>query len=148
MMTEEKLKQLEILHTEHGCQYGCRGRHNGDGSPGCPRTLHHHHDERCVDVPNLIAAVREAMAEIDRLEKELEVKKNLAEIVVRQGLKISDLESQVTFFTDCPKHSDRISLLEEALRVALAWADHARQYVVPDDRWFEVERTRKAVGPL
>jgi protein gp37 len=28
-------------------QYGHDGRHHGTGEPGCPRWLHHHHDERC-----------------------------------------------------------------------------------------------------
>jgi hypothetical protein len=28
-------------------QYGHAGRHHGIGTPGCPRELHHHHDERC-----------------------------------------------------------------------------------------------------
>lgn len=28
-------------------QWGCGGSHRGDGSPGCPRERHHHHDERC-----------------------------------------------------------------------------------------------------
>lgn len=32
-----------------GGQRGCAGTHRGDGSPGCPRTLHHHHDDRCGD---------------------------------------------------------------------------------------------------
>lgn len=28
-------------------QYGHRGMHHGPGTPGCPRELHHHHDDRC-----------------------------------------------------------------------------------------------------
>jgi protein gp37 len=28
-------------------QYGCDGRHRGDGTPDCPRWSHHHHDDRC-----------------------------------------------------------------------------------------------------
>lgn len=28
-------------------QWGHDGRHSGDGSPGCPRQYHHHHDVRC-----------------------------------------------------------------------------------------------------
>lgn len=28
-------------------QYGHAGRHDGHGTPDCPRELHHHHDERC-----------------------------------------------------------------------------------------------------
>lgn len=28
-------------------QIGHSGRHHGDGSPGCPRELHHHHDPQC-----------------------------------------------------------------------------------------------------
>lgn len=31
-----------------GGQRGCAGEHRGDGSPGCPRELHHHHDDRCA----------------------------------------------------------------------------------------------------
>ena len=27
--------------------FGHAGRHQGNGSPDCPRTLHHHHDEFC-----------------------------------------------------------------------------------------------------
>jgi protein gp37 len=30
-----------------GGQYGHAGRHNGIGTPECPRISHHHHDERC-----------------------------------------------------------------------------------------------------
>lgn len=30
-----------------GGQCGCGGTHRGDGSPGCPVTPHHHHDDRC-----------------------------------------------------------------------------------------------------
>ena len=30
-----------------GGQRGCGGTHQGDGSPGCPRYPHHHHDARC-----------------------------------------------------------------------------------------------------
>ena len=37
-----------------GMQFGCAGdperrgaMHHGTGAPGCPRGLHHHHDERC-----------------------------------------------------------------------------------------------------
>lgn len=30
-----------------GGQRGCDGMHHGNGSPECPRELHHHHDERC-----------------------------------------------------------------------------------------------------
>lgn len=30
-----------------GGQRGCGGTHEGDGSPGCPREPHHHHDDRC-----------------------------------------------------------------------------------------------------
>ncbi len=30
-----------------GGQRGCDGQHKGDGSLGCPTTLHHHHDEHC-----------------------------------------------------------------------------------------------------
>lgn len=28
--------------------FGHAGRHHGNGSPGCPRELHHHHDEFCT----------------------------------------------------------------------------------------------------
>jgi protein gp37 len=28
-------------------QYGHAGRHNGAGTPECPRASHHHHDDRC-----------------------------------------------------------------------------------------------------
>lgn len=28
-------------------QFGHAGRHHGNGSPDCPRHLHHHHDEFC-----------------------------------------------------------------------------------------------------
>jgi hypothetical protein len=28
-------------------QWGCNGRHHGNGSPDCPRELHHHHDMFC-----------------------------------------------------------------------------------------------------
>lgn len=31
-----------------GGQRGHDGRHVGDGSPGCPRVPHHHHDDRCL----------------------------------------------------------------------------------------------------
>lgn len=27
--------------------FGHAGRHHGNGSPGCPIELHHHHDEFC-----------------------------------------------------------------------------------------------------
>lgn len=30
-----------------GGQRGCNEKHRGNGSPGCPRELHHHHDDRC-----------------------------------------------------------------------------------------------------
>jgi protein gp37 len=30
-----------------GGQRGCGGLHNGNGTPECPRHLHHHHDEKC-----------------------------------------------------------------------------------------------------
>jgi hypothetical protein len=33
-------------------QYGHEGQHHGTGAPGCPRELHHHHDERCVSPLN------------------------------------------------------------------------------------------------
>jgi hypothetical protein len=29
-------------------QFGHAGRHHGNGSPDCPRELHHHHDEFCA----------------------------------------------------------------------------------------------------
>ncbi len=37
------------LHAVPGLngQYGHAGRHNGIGTPECPRMSHHHHDERC-----------------------------------------------------------------------------------------------------
>jgi len=37
------------LHAVPGLdgQYGHAGRHNGIGTPECPRISHHHHDERC-----------------------------------------------------------------------------------------------------
>jgi len=28
-------------------QYGCDGQHWGIGTTDCPKSLHHHHDERC-----------------------------------------------------------------------------------------------------
>lgn len=28
--------------------FGCRGMHHGNGSPDCPRRLHHHHDIFCA----------------------------------------------------------------------------------------------------
>lgn len=28
-------------------QWGRSGRHHGSGAPDCPRSLHHHHDDRC-----------------------------------------------------------------------------------------------------
>lgn len=28
-------------------QFGHAGRHRGDGSPDCPKHLHHHHDQFC-----------------------------------------------------------------------------------------------------
>jgi protein gp37 len=31
-----------------GGQRGCAGEHHGRGTPECPRTLHHHHDDRCA----------------------------------------------------------------------------------------------------
>lgn len=27
--------------------WGCGGYHRGNGTPGCPREIHHHHDRRC-----------------------------------------------------------------------------------------------------
>jgi hypothetical protein len=27
--------------------WGCQGRHHGNGTPECPRELHHHHDDFC-----------------------------------------------------------------------------------------------------
>ena len=33
-----------------GEQWGHHGMHHGNGSPGCPKQLHHHHDDHC-DVP-------------------------------------------------------------------------------------------------
>jgi hypothetical protein len=39
-MVVEKLKSGDW-------QFGHQGMHHGNGSPGCPRELHHHHDEFC-----------------------------------------------------------------------------------------------------
>lgn len=40
-------------------QWGCDGQHRGDGTPGCPTTLHHHHDRRCL--PPALVQVDEAV---------------------------------------------------------------------------------------
>ena len=38
-------------------QWGHQGRHHGNGSPDCPRELHHHHDDFCqLPYPAEIAA--------------------------------------------------------------------------------------------
>ncbi|HEX7173510.1 MAG TPA: hypothetical protein VF365_13000 [Candidatus Limnocylindria bacterium] len=34
--------------TTDNMQHGHNGRHHGTGAPGCPKWLHHHHDERCT----------------------------------------------------------------------------------------------------
>ena len=48
-------------------QYGHAGQHHGDGSPGCPRELHHHHDARC-EMP----AARYERARRDRKQRAAE----------------------------------------------------------------------------
>jgi hypothetical protein len=36
----------------------CSGRHHGVGTDECPRRLHHHHDEKCVDPTRPAAPLR------------------------------------------------------------------------------------------
>lgn len=38
--------RIEALR-EGRIQWGHAGRHHGNGSPDCPRSLHHHHDAFC-----------------------------------------------------------------------------------------------------
>ena len=38
--------RLERLRT--GGQFGCTGRHWGNGDPECPKRIHHHHDIFCL----------------------------------------------------------------------------------------------------
>ncbi len=46
-MSEEEFIRLRVEHIEKSGQFGCDGRHQGNGSPDCPRVLHHHHDMFC-----------------------------------------------------------------------------------------------------
>jgi hypothetical protein len=36
---------------EETVQRGHAGQHHGIGTPECPHSLHHHHDERCEESP-------------------------------------------------------------------------------------------------
>lgn len=46
-MTPEERARIEALRSGE-IQWGHAGRHHGNGSPDCPRELHHHHDFRCA----------------------------------------------------------------------------------------------------
>lgn len=39
--------RVERIKAEPFPQFGHGGRHKGNGSPDCPRRLHHHHDWFC-----------------------------------------------------------------------------------------------------
>ena len=51
-MTPQEQRHRHRLRIERiqygGNQFGHAGRHHGDGSPNCPRELHHHHDWFCM----------------------------------------------------------------------------------------------------
>lgn len=38
-------------------QRGHAGQHHGTGAPGCPRDLHHHHDELCDPAPAMTSSL-------------------------------------------------------------------------------------------
>ncbi len=44
----EPMVGLAGLREYVGGQRGCAGEHHGSGAPGCPKELHHHHDDRCA----------------------------------------------------------------------------------------------------
>jgi hypothetical protein len=39
--------RIERIKAEPFPQFGCAGRHKGNGAPDCPLDLHHHHDWFC-----------------------------------------------------------------------------------------------------
>lgn len=44
---EESMARIDRL-INGGAQFGHAGRHHGNGTPDCPRELHHHHDIFCT----------------------------------------------------------------------------------------------------
>jgi hypothetical protein len=46
--TDLLARQLRVERLRHDNQFGCHGRHHGNGGPDCPRQLHHHHDIFCI----------------------------------------------------------------------------------------------------
>lgn len=63
---DERIAEVEKLGR---LQWGCAGEHRGNGTPDCPKFMHHHHDERCI--PGLRNRLKAAEVENVRLKEQL-----------------------------------------------------------------------------
>lgn len=63
----ERIAEVEKLGR---LQWGCAGEHRGNGTPDCPKFMHHHHDERCI--PGLRNRLKAAEVENVRLNEEIQ----------------------------------------------------------------------------
>jgi hypothetical protein len=47
-LRDPEVRMLRMEHLLKDPQFGHDGSHIGNGTPGCPRTRHHHHDIYCA----------------------------------------------------------------------------------------------------